>query len=167
MQTRTSQSVSAKRLFVAFMVCAISIGCASQSQALDDSYLVYVADDGVILEGYDVVSLSTEGRQVTGSQRHKTSYHGAYYLFASRDNQKLFEANPDKYRPQFGGHCSMAMAMGKLEPGDPNTWSILDGRLVVQRNAKAKMMWERNPQGNLNKADGNWPTILSREGKRG
>ena len=140
-------------------------GCATM-QANDD-YLVYVDEHDVILDGYDTVAFFTESRAVQGSSKHKSNYHGAEYHFASAVNKKSFDVDPERYKPQFGGHCSMAMSMGMLEPADVSTWSIVDGRLVVNRNAKAKAMWSMNPKGNLQKADGNWPRVVREHGKKG
>ena len=80
---------------------------------------------------------------------------------------KLLSENPEKYKPQFGGHCAMSMAMGMLEPTQIDTWSIINGRLVLQRNQKAVKMWSMDKQGNLIKADDNWPKILKKKGKKG
>ena len=140
-------------------------GCASTQPSQD--YLVFVDDDSVILQGYDTVAFFTEARAVQGVPKHKSVYHGAVYHFANASNKERFDANPARYKPQFGGHCSMAMAMGMLEPGDATTWSIVGGRLVVQRNEKAKAMWSKDPKGHLMKADGNWPRVVSERGKRG
>ena len=146
-------------------ILTVASGCATMQA--DENYLVHVDEQRIILEGHDVVAFFTEGRAIQGSARHKSRYHGAEYHFANAANKKSFEANPERYKPQFGGHCSMAMSMGKLEPAVVSTWSIVDGRLVVQRNAKAKAMWSMNPEGNLRKADGNWPKVVSEHGKRG
>lgn len=150
---------------VLLAMLAVASGCASMQQ--DGDYLVDVDEHNVMLDGYDVVAFFTESRPVQGSSKYKSKYHSAEYHFASAANKKRFDADPERYKPQFGGHCSMAMSMGKLEPADVTTWSIVDGRLVVNRNAKAKAMWSMNPKGNLQKADGNWPRVVREHGKRG
>lgn len=158
-----------KGAMVALMILAA--GCTSTplntSNAKNNEYLVYVDGDDVILQGYDPVAFFTEGRAVQGSSEHTSLYHDAVYHFTSAANKERFDADPEHYKPQFGGHCAMSMAMGKLEPADATTGSIVDGRLVVQRNAKAKNMWSKDPQGHLRKADGNWPRLVHEHGKRG
>lgn len=148
---------------IAFALFASACATAQPS----DDYLVSVNDDHVILQGYDTVAFFTQDRAVQGTEEYKSVYHGAVYYFDSASNQSLFDADPERYQPQFGGHCSMAMSMGKLEAGDVSTWSIVDGRLIVQRNVKAEAMWAMNPTGNLSKADGNWPRLVKENGKRG
>lgn len=152
-----------KAAVVALMILAT--GCAMAQPSND--YLVYVDEDDVILQGYDTVAFFTERSAVKGSSKHRSVFHGAVYHFANASNKKRFDAGPEQYIPQFGGYCSMAMSMGKLEPADATTWSIVEGRLVVQRNAKAKAMWSKNPHGHLRKADGNWPRMVNEHGKRG
>ena len=154
---------SRKSALLAMLV--VASGCASTQ--VSDDYLVYVDEHDLILEGYDVVAFFTESSAIQGSPKHKSQYHSAEYHFSSAANKNRFDDNPERYKPQFGAHCSMAMSMGKLEPADVRTWSIVDGRLVVNRNAKAKTMWSMNPQGNLQKADGNWPKVVRDHGKRG
>ena len=72
----------------------------------------------------------------------------------------MFEADPANYAPQYGGHCAISTSMGMLEPGHVSTWSIVNDKLYVQRNAKAKGMWEsRGAQMFIPNADKNWPEI--------
>lgn len=149
----------------ATLMALLLVGCASM--AANDDYLVNVNDDRVILQGHDPVALFTDSRVVRGDSRHTSTYHGAVYRFSSAANKRKFDADHENYAPQFGGYCAMSMAMGMLEPGDVSTWSIIDGRLVVQRNEKAKAMWNMDPDGNLEKADGNWPRIVTENGKQG
>ena len=150
---------------------SVAAGCATieadNAIEADDGYLVDVDEQNVILEGHDVVAFFTVGHAVQGSSEHMSLYHSAEYHFSSAANKQKFDADPERYKPQFGGHCSMAMSMGKLEPADVRTWSIVDGRLVVNRNAKAKAMWSKNPLGNLQKADNNWPRAVREHGKQG
>jgi YHS domain-containing protein len=160
-RTYSLPTASAKAALIALLVTA----CATVAMA--DDYLVYVDEDRVILQGHDPVALLTDGRLTPGDADQSSTYRGAVYRFSSADNKRKFDADPEKYAPQFGGHCAMSMAMGMLEPADVSTWSIVNGRLVVQRNEKAKKMWSMNPEGNLEKADGNWPQFVADNGKKG
>ena len=58
----------------------------------------------------------------------------------------------------------MAMAMGTLEDSDPNYFLVYDGKLFLQRNEKAHMMFSRDPEGNRENADENWSKLQSRQG---
>lgn len=146
---------------------ALAAVLLAASTVLAASPLVNVDDANVILEGHDVVALHTEGTLLVGAAETRSSYAGATYFFASESHQRLFDASPERYAPQFGAHCAMAMAMGRLEPAVVDTWSIVDGRLVVQRNEQAKAMWAKSPRSYLEKADAHWPQVVAREGKGG
>ena len=57
------------------------------------------------------------------------SYEDAIYYFASQEHLDLFKANPEKYKPQFGGWCAYAVSLGRVAPIDVNTFSIVNDRL--------------------------------------
>ena len=124
------------------------------------SHLVNVNNKGVMLDGYDVVALQTQKKAVPGSYEYQAEHNSAVYYFSSAANKKTFESNAAKYAPQFGGFCTISTSMGKLEPGNIDTWSVVDGKLYVQRNAKAKGMWDAKGSGMfIGKANENWPGI--------
>ncbi len=154
---------SAMKVTVVGTCAALLGGCV----ALATGYLVNVNDVDVILEGHDVVALRTHGKVLVGAAEIRSRYNGATYYFTSEANRRLFDEAPEKYAPQFGAYCSMAMTKGMLEPAVVDTWSIVDGRLVVQRNEKAKMMWFEDPHRHLEQADANWPKVAVKAGKRG
>ena len=160
-RTKTMSMASLKATCLSLLLLAFA------TVAVAGDYLVYVDDGGVILQGHDPVAMFTDGALTKGDATYTSVYQDAEYRFASAANKKLFDADPARYAPQFGGHCAMSMAMGMLEPADAATWSIVDGRLVVQRNEKAAKMWTMNPKGNLEKADSHWPRLLADSGKKG
>ena len=47
------------------------------------------------------------------------------------NNQKLFEATPEKYLPQYEGYCALAVSYGKKISIDPQTFKITDGKLYL------------------------------------
>jgi len=53
----------------------------------------------------------------------------------------------------------MAMALGKLEDVDPNYFVLHDGKLLLQKNEKAHMMFAQDVAGNSMKADQNWAKL--------
>ena len=102
--------------YFTFVVIALAlvglVGCASSDNRSNsnDEYLVYADSSGLILEGYDPVAFFTEAKAVKGSPTHKLTHQGATYHFASAANRSAFSENPEKYKPQFGGHCAMSIA---------------------------------------------------------
>src|SRR5215472_9939234 len=120
---------------------------------------VSVDAKGVAVRGYDPVAYSTEGKAVKGDPQFSTSYGGASYQFKSAENKAAFEKEPTKYAPQYGGYCAMAMTMGKLEDADPNFFLVHNGKLLLQRNEKAHMMFMKDPSANHQKADQQWAKL--------
>ena len=116
-----------------------------------------VDGQGVGLSGSDPVAFFTEGQPVKGNpqyQSHYANYGGATYYFASAKNKALFDENPEKYAPQYGGYCATAMSMGKLEEIQVNFFVIHNDRLLMQHNNMAKMVFLRNPDERLAAAHG-------------
>jgi len=127
--------------------------------------LVLLDENGVIIQGYDPVAYFADNKAVKGDPKYQSTYEGAIYYFASSENKAAFDNNPEKYKPQFGGYCAMAVRKGELEGIDANNFVIQDGRLLMQRNEKAHKMFLMNPEPNLKIADENWPQLVEKHGK--
>lgn len=122
--------------------------------------------EGVILDGYDPVAFFTDGHPVKGLPAIHSSYRGAIYRFASLEHKRLFDAEPAKYEPQFGAWCAYAVSQGRTAPIQVETFSIVEGRLVLQHNAKAVGLWEKDPVGLLHLADLYWPAVVENGGRQ-
>ncbi|MEK9627746.1 MAG: YHS domain-containing (seleno)protein [Nitrospinota bacterium] len=75
-----------------------------------------------VMGGYDPVSYFNAAQPLRGNGFHTATHKGGTYLFANKENKKLFEANPEKYAPQFGGYCAYGVAVGKKFFSDPTIW---------------------------------------------
>ena len=126
--------------------------------------LVNVDRKGLALQGNDPVTFFTQNRPVKGLAQFESKYNGARYLFASAENKALFDANPAKYEPQFGGFCAYGVAQGHTAPIKIEAWQIVNGRLLMQYDLGVKKDFNKDQQGNLQKADKNWPGIVNKEG---
>jgi YHS domain-containing protein len=150
-------------LLVAF---AVMVTASVAAVAADDVRLLNLDKNGVILDGYDPVAFFTDGKPVLGSDAFQSTYRGAIYHFASADDKSMFDQEPAKYEPQFGAFCAYAVSVGRTAPIDVNTFSIVNGRLVVQHNSRAVGLWNKDPQGNLKLADKYWPAVAKNGGKQ-
>ena len=108
--------------------------------------------------GYDSVSYFT-GNPVMGSDQFTTIYKGATFKFANAANLAAFKANPDRYAPQYGGHCAWAAANNYRFAGDPKVWKIVDGKLYLNYNKDVQVKWEKDIPGLVKKGDINWATL--------
>ena len=125
-----------------------------------------VNEQGVILDGYDPVAFFTDNKPVKGDPKFQFTYDKATYYFASQEHLDAFKANPEKYKPQFGGWCAYAVSLGRVAPIDVNTFSIVNERLVIQHNQRAVNGWNKDVQGNLALADKYWPKVAGGGGKQ-
>jgi len=130
------------------------------------NHLVNVDTNDIALSGYDAVAMQSEGKLVKGSSDNQFKSNGATYLFVTPENRQLFASNAEKYAPMFGGFCSVAASMGKVERGDPHFWNLHGGRLVLNKNEKAAMMFRKDPDKFVKKAEDNWPKLLQALGKQ-
>jgi len=139
---------------------------AAYSQKHEGKYFNNLDNRGVIIDGYDPVAFFTDHKPVKGDQQYQYTYEDAIYYFSSPEHLDLFKANPEKYKPQFGGWCAFAVSLGRVAPIDVNTFSIVNGRLVIQHNQRAVNGWSKDVQGNLALADKYWPKVSERGGKQ-
>lgn len=136
-----------------FIIMALS--CVKSSQVEP----VNVDAEGVAIKGYDPVAYHLEGRPVPGSKEFEYAWMGAKWRFSSAENRGLFESDPEKYAPRYGGYCAYAVSQGKTADIDPGAWSIIEGRLYLNLNKEVQELWSKDPRGYIEKADRNWPGI--------
>jgi YHS domain-containing protein len=119
----------------------------------------------IALGGYDPVAFFTDSKPVNGSPFITASHQGATYFFGSEEHKKLFTENPDHYAPQFGGYCAYGVGLDKLFPVDIKTWQVRDGKLYLNLNSDVLKKFNADFDGNLAKADKNWPGLVQQHGK--
>ena len=117
---------------------------------------------GVAVGGYDPVAYFTDGKPVPGNPAITLDHEGATWRFSSEANREAFRAEPTKYAPQFGGYCAWAVASGYTAKGDPQAWTIANGKLYLNYNKSVQKGWEQDIPGNVNKGEANWPKVLDK-----
>lgn len=139
-------------LFLSFAISGSSLSAQDQKPKLN-------LEDGIAIKGYDVVSYFN-GEPKEGKNNFKTQYKGATYRFQDERNLKVFNENPEKYIPIFGGYCAYAMgARGELVDIDPETYKIIDEKLYLFYNAyfnNTLKKWNKDEANLLKKAINNW-----------
>ena len=134
------------------------VGFASVAMAAKAVSPVNTGSKGQAVKGYDTVAYFSAGEPVKGSPEFEYSWRGAKWLFWSAENRDLFKANPQKYAPQYGGYCAYAVSKGHTAGISPKAWKIVDGKLYLNhRFAKGK--FNKDVEGNIARADENWPKI--------
>lgn len=113
-------------------------------------------DNTVAVHGYDVVAYFNQNRARKGSRRIKQSLGMANYYFATWRNRYQFLRDAPKYQPQFGGYCTLAMAVGRLEDIDPNAFTVYQGKLYLFRDENAKNAFFKDPDHIIYQAAANY-----------
>ncbi|MEZ4589128.1 MAG: YHS domain-containing (seleno)protein [Gemmatimonadales bacterium] len=146
------------------LAIALLLGMVAPSVA-QDKVLVNVDKSGLALQGYDPVSYFSPTGPIRGRPELTASHQGATYRFATAEHRDRFLADPAKYAPQFGGYCGYGASRDYLAPVDPEAFTIMDGRLILQNSKRVLRLWLKDPTGRLASADRNWPGLIEREGK--
>ena len=124
---------------------------AKQERAPDNAVMQRIAFGGA-----DTVSYFFTSAPVPGKPEHSYSWQGKVYLFASTRNRETFAAQPAKFIPNFEGYCPYSLAQGELVTGNPEIFSIDQGKLYFFRDEAARSRWEESPQAYQPRAEAVW-----------
>ncbi|MEM7281052.1 MAG: YHS domain-containing (seleno)protein [Pseudomonadota bacterium] len=141
-----------KQLAIIFSVLAL---CALSLDEAVAEPEVFSTRAGAI-NGFDPVAYFEQAKAIKGKKQHSYAWQGARWFFSSESNLELFKADPDAYLPQYGGYCAYAMSKGSYAPGDPEAWTIYDGKLYLNYSKSVRNTWKKNIPGNVKRADSNW-----------
>ncbi len=119
------------------------------------------AEDGIAIDGTDPTGYFTAGKPVAGDPSITLDWRGATWRFASVESRSLFESDPERYAPQFGGYCAWAVAEGYTASTIPEAWKVVDDKLYLNFNRRIQRRWERDIPGNIARGEANWPEVLS------
>jgi YHS domain-containing protein len=119
-------------------------------------------EQGLAVKGYDPVSYFTTGKPTPGSAEFSTTYRGATYRFSSAENRDRFIAAPEKFVPQYGGYCALAISLNKIADIEPDQWAIVNDKLYLNNGLIAQSLWSLDKSGNIVRGDQNWPLIPKR-----
>ena len=88
-------------------------------------------NDRVLLKGADVVTYFTKNAYMQGNPAIKSTYENVTFYFASTENKALFDKEPTKYLPQYGGYCANGIVYSIPWGGDADVFEMIDGKLYV------------------------------------
>lgn len=149
----------------ALAIAALSIalgGCGAMiaqnpSSTLKPVNAVADAEDSrVMLKGADVVAYFTQGKYVQGTSQFNSKYEDVTFRFSSAANKALFDKEPRKYLPEYGGYCANGIAYGIPWGGDADTFKMIDGKLYIFGGQGSKDGFEVNQAGSLALAEKYW-----------
>lgn len=128
----------------------------------------YVDKTGFAVSGYDVVAYfdlpqsdigQPQPKAVPGRADITAEFNDATFAFATEANRDAFLANPEKYAPQFDGHCAYGVAVGGKVPANPYLWRIVDGALYLNITEDVVGLWEEDISGHITNANTEWKDL--------
>ena len=115
------------------------------------------------IRGYDPVAYFRDGGPRPGKPEFSVRHGGAVWRFASAGHKALFEAEPKRYLPAYGGFCAYGTSRGYLVKIEPEAWSIVDGRLYLNYDLGVRETWARRTKTYIARAEGNWPRLTTKD----
>ncbi len=143
------------------LILIVAAACSSSSEEAAGPVFV---SNGYALDGYDPVAYFEQAEAKKGSVDETVEYNGSTYCFSSTKNRSLFESDPEKYLPAYGGWCAYAVAerSTRMAP-DPTEWQIQDGELqffttnfMTKVTGSLRNDWNEDPDDYKTRADDNW-----------
>ena len=110
-----------RRTIVLSLAAVLTAGMACAQDRVDP---INADRKGLALQGYDPVAYFEQSAPKKGSRKIVSSSNGIEWRFSSEENKALFEADPAKYAPQYGGYCAFGTAMGRKFDGTWETWKV-------------------------------------------
>lgn len=162
----TASFRSVRGMLLAVLALPLLAGCGAMiAQNPSGAYTPVnaVADGGekrVLLKGADVVSYFTDGSYEQGSPQFTSHYDGITFRFASAAHKALFDRDPKRYLPQFGGYCANGISYGIPWGGNADAWKIVDGKLYIFGGPSSKESFELDEKANLALAHKYWDSEI-------
>ena len=138
-----------------FAVCIVIAAFALDSSGQTGQGPYAVSEGEILFDGYDPVTYY-QGEPAKGKPSVSLDHEGRKILFASRSNKVKFAKSPEKYAPEYGGWCSIAMVKGSFVIPDYSLYKIQDDKLLffsVRSFFNGLTAWEKSPDANMVSAD--------------
>ena len=119
-------------------------------------------ENGKALKGHDPINVYN-GMATLGNERITSVFEDAIYQFKSTENKNIFDENPEKYIPKYGGYCSIAISEGSLVEANPFSALVQDGALHVfykDDQEDTQNEWNENPVENKRRAENGWAKLI-------
>lgn len=100
----------------------------------------------VALRGRDVVSYHQSNKSRKGSKKYIANWDDTTWRFSSAENRDLFVENPERYVPQFGGFCPVALSNNHAKVGLSKHYTVVDEKLYLNYNRQARQDFRKTPK---------------------
>ncbi|MFT5669553.1 MAG: YHS domain-containing protein [Glaciecola sp.] len=138
-----------KKLFLTFILMLSTFAATAFQKDLIETGTF----NNKAIYGYDTVAYFTQNMPVAGNDDISSEWRGAIWHFSSQENKQLFEESPQKYAPQYGGHCAYAMSKGRFVGIDEEAFTILNDKLYLNYSKGVQEDWLENVDSFIEMAD--------------
>ena len=132
---------------------AAPTGAATTERVVSDYHT------GLAISGFDPVAYFIDRQAETGRPEFELRLAGVTWRFRNEGNRAAFAADPEIYRPQFGGYDPVAIARGTSVPGHPQVWLVTGQRLYLFYSKEARAEFAAQAQSLLSLAERRWPDV--------
>ncbi len=112
--------------------------------------------NALMLKGFDVVSYFVENKHQMGRAEFRSNYKGITFQFANIGRKAMFDKEPAKYLPEFGGYCANGIVYGIPWGGDGDTWKMIGGKLYIFGGTGSRDAFMLDEKNNLALANKYW-----------
>jgi YHS domain-containing protein len=133
------------------MVLCFESKAQSSTKIKADTLKYCLTPQTVGIGAYDPISYFEQSAPLKGKKEIFSTYDGVTYWFVNSSNKKKFDANPSAYLPQFGGWCSMTLAMGRATVPKYDNFLVSNGKLYLFErtlSVNGKELWIKDVEGN-------------------
>lgn len=118
-------------------------------------------NERVLLKGGDVVSYFTKNAYTQGNPSIKSTYENVTFYFSSAENKALFDKEPTKYLPEFGGYCANGVVYSIPWGGDADSFEMINGKLYIFGGKGSRDAFMLNVPKNVALANKYWKEEVS------
>jgi NTE family protein len=154
--SRAAELIERSRGLTAAWIDAGGLGAPSGSDAIIHDHVPGHAMGPAMPRGFDPVSYFNLTGPVEGLPDISLVHGGVRHHFADAANRDAFLADPERFLPEYGGHCAFAMARGMTIKGNPRVHALVDGRLYFNLNPKVHAAWLADAGAMIARADAAW-----------
>lgn len=112
--------------------------------------------DRLMLFGADVVAYITREAYVQGTPEFSSNYQDVDFHFASAEHKALFDAEPEKYIPQYGGYCANGIMFGIPWGGNATDFKVVNGKTYIFGGTVSQAAFELELDKNIALSDQYW-----------
>lgn len=107
------------------------------------------------LDSYCPASYLLHGKATKGDPKYPLWFRGRLYHFSSNEARTKFQADPEKFFPQFDGLCTTALggSYGNRIESDPEVFDVREEKVYLFSSLRAKNAYDTMPPWFLRRAE--------------